>query len=163
MDTPLVLFCKHDLWANLRLLDACAGLSHEELNASVAGTFGNVGNTLNHIVESESGYLYRLQTGRPKPSGGGDASFPGIEDLRVQARRNGEGLIEVAERFQPGAFYPVQWKDGHIHDLPAAVYLVQAITHAAEHRSQVLTILTQQGIEVPDLSIWAYCEEELIS
>jgi len=40
--------------------------------------------------------------------------------------------------------------------LDASVPLVQAIHHASEHRTQVLTILSQQGIEPPDLSGWAF-------
>lgn len=162
MDAALVMLFKHNLWANLRLLDACAGLDEEILNAGAPGTFGKVGDTLDHIVGSESGYFYRLNTGQPKPSGVPNEVFPGIEELRERARRSGEGLIEVAGRFQPGEVFRVNWKDGNVYDIPAEVYLAQVITHATEHRSQVMTILTQLGIEPPDLSVWAYCEDAII-
>jgi uncharacterized damage-inducible protein DinB len=36
--------------------------------------------------------------------------------------------------------------------------LTQAINHSTEHRAQIATILTQQGIEPPDMSGWAYME-----
>jgi uncharacterized damage-inducible protein DinB len=36
--------------------------------------------------------------------------------------------------------------------------MVQEITHAAEHRTHVAVILTQLGLEPPDMSTWAYME-----
>jgi uncharacterized damage-inducible protein DinB len=39
--------------------------------------------------------------------------------------------------------------------VPTAVILVQAINHATEHRSHVATILTQLGIQPPEMDGWA--------
>jgi hypothetical protein len=40
--------------------------------------------------------------------------------------------------------------------VPKTIILTQVINHATEHREQVKTILTQSGIEPPDLQSWAY-------
>ena len=40
--------------------------------------------------------------------------------------------------------------------MPVSLFLLQAINHGTEHRSQVATILTQLGIEPPDTDGWAY-------
>jgi len=45
---------------------------------------------------------------------------------------------------------------GEPYVLPALVPLSQAIHHANDHRSQIATLLTHQGIEPPDLDVWAY-------
>ena len=45
---------------------------------------------------------------------------------------------------------------GQSYALPVATIYVQAINHATEHRSQIATILTQQGVEPPDVSGWAW-------
>jgi uncharacterized damage-inducible protein DinB len=97
MDTTLVELFRHNQWANLRLLAACSDLSEEQLDASAAGTYGHIADTLVHILAAEEPYSIR-----------------------------------------------------------AVVPLVQAIHHATEHRTQVLTILSQLGIEPPDLSGWAF-------
>jgi len=34
--------------------------------------------------------------------------------------------------------------------------VIQAINHGIDHRSQIATLLSQQGIELPDLDAWAY-------
>ncbi len=43
-------------------------------------------------------------------------------------------------------------------DVPKTIILTQVINHATEHRAQVMAILTQLGIEPPDLSSWSYFE-----
>jgi uncharacterized damage-inducible protein DinB len=159
MNTALVELFKHNRWANLRLLDLCAGLSDEVLRASTPGTFGPVHGTLHHIVHAEENYLHRLLTGQPRQVGSQEGDLPGIAELRERATHSGSGLIEVAGRFQPGEVFQVEWDDGEVVDVPAVMYLVQAINHATEHRAQVLTILTQQGIDAPELSAWGYVEE----
>jgi uncharacterized damage-inducible protein DinB len=50
MAALLVMFCGHNMRANLRLLDFCAGRSDEQLDTSAPGTFGHVRDTLVHIV-----------------------------------------------------------------------------------------------------------------
>lgn len=39
-----------------------------------------------------------------------------------------------------------------------AVPMAQAIHHADDHRSQVLSILGAHGLDVPDLDVWRYAE-----
>jgi hypothetical protein len=41
-EEPLVDLFRHHLWANLRLLDSCEGLSDAQLDATVHGTFGSI-------------------------------------------------------------------------------------------------------------------------
>jgi uncharacterized damage-inducible protein DinB len=42
--------------------------------------------------------------------------------------------------------------------MPASLLLLQAVNHGTEHRSQVATILTQLGIEPPDMDGWTFFE-----
>lgn len=46
--------------------------------------------------------------------------------------------------------------EGEQRRWPAWVILGQVIDHGREHRSHVATILTQLGIEPPDIDMWAY-------
>jgi uncharacterized damage-inducible protein DinB len=43
--------------------------------------------------------------------------------------------------------------------MPAALFLVQAINHATEHRTQIKTALTQAGISPPELDGWTWDDE----
>ncbi len=40
-----------------------------------------------------------------------------------------------------------------------ASLIVQEITHATEHRAQIAAIITQLGLEPPDMSVWQYIVE----
>jgi uncharacterized damage-inducible protein DinB len=54
MVSLLVTLCEHNTGTNLRLLDFCARLSDEQLDASAPGTFGRVRDTLVHIVRDKN-------------------------------------------------------------------------------------------------------------
>lgn len=158
MASKLVEMYRHNLWANLRLLDVCAKLNKTQLQASAVGTYGPIADTLVHIVGGEEYYLVLL-TGRGMENrlSPGD-EFPGIADLRRRARSSGEGLIAVASRIRSTRVLRGTGRRGP-YEMPAVVPLVQAINHATEHRSQVMTILTQLGIEPPELDGWGYARE----
>src|SRR5207248_8930006 len=40
--------------------------------------------------------------------------------------------------------------------MPVSLFLLQAVNHGTEHRSQVATILTQLGVEPPAMDGWTY-------
>ena len=153
-NSGLVDFYKHNLWANLGLLDACAQLTEAQLSASAPGTYGEIRDTLVHLFRAEDGYLARLKSRQPDDQLT-VGEFPGIVALREHARRSGEGLIAVAESLDPSQIVRGTYR-GESYELPIMVPLMQAIQHAADHRSQIATMMSQLGVEPPDLSVWAY-------
>ena len=149
----------HNLWANLSLVDVCALLSDEQLQTSVVGGYGSILDTLQHFVMSEESYVYRIRTGEPLVRAQ-DAPRPTMAEMRTSLQTSGEGLIEWATKVAPTDNIQLTWKDRQPVYVPKAVILTQAINHATEHRSQIMTILTQLGIEPPDLSSWSYYEAQ---
>jgi len=157
MDSILVELFKHNTWANLRLIDACAGLAGEHLDAAVPGTFGCIRDTLTHLVAAQGRYL-SLLTGEPQanPLRRGDG-FSGFADLRERALRTSEELAAVAARAEPGRMVLVDWQ-GQQEPVNSSTLLIQAINHATEHRAHVATIMGSRGIEPPEMDGWAYGE-----
>jgi uncharacterized damage-inducible protein DinB len=153
MASILVKLFEHNRWANLRAVDACAGLSDAHLDATVPGTAGTVRATLMHIAGAEQRYIGRL-TGR-QPAHGERDGWPGAERLRQALDESGRALIDLAASADPDAILTTEYQ-GRSHQIPAATVYVQAINHATEHRSQIATILTQQGLAAPDFSGWAW-------
>ena len=62
-DTLTTLF-RHNRWANVRILERCAGLTNEQLDATIAGAYGSIRDTLQHIVTAERLYFSRISTGQ---------------------------------------------------------------------------------------------------
>ncbi len=155
MTTGLPDFFQYNLWANLRLLEACAYLSDAQLDVTTKGTFGSVRETLMHLFAAEEGYARHFNfTGpAPTPRLADLTTFAGFDELRRRAERSGKELIAIAER---GDLSQILHLDGGTYDAPVIVVVIQAINHAIDHRSQIATLLSQQDIEPPDLDGWAY-------
>jgi len=155
-DTLTTLF-SHNLWANMRLLEQCAELTSEQLDATISGTFGSIGDTLRHIVLAEQGYFSRISTGQPRHQAENDATLT-IADMLESVRRTGTGFIEWAPKVSAEETVEVNW-EGTPRDVPKTIFLTQVINHATEHRAQIMAILTQLGIQPPDLDAWSYFDQ----
>ncbi|WP_420627327.1 DinB family protein [Candidatus Leptofilum sp.] len=158
MDSTLVEMFRHNLWANLRLLDACSTLTPEQLEAETEGTYGRIQNTLVHLLAAEGHYVTLLTGVKPERPLSDRDPLPDIDVLRQYAENSGKMLIEIAQEDPYETTLKVAYQ-GEDHDLRAVVPLVQAIHHANEHRTHVVTILSQLGQEPPELSVWAYDDE----
>ena len=157
----LAVLFQHNTWANLKLLDFCSTLSDEQLEATAPGTYGSVRDTLHHLVGAEVSYVNRVN-GKLPPEPVARDRFPGFEVLKRSARWTGDELLQLAlsaradtivreEEVQQQVKLVVQYK--------LASLMMQAINHATEHRTQVSTIITQLGLEPPDMSGWQYMVE----
>jgi uncharacterized damage-inducible protein DinB len=155
-DTLTTLF-SHNLWANLRLLYVCAELSNEKLDTTISGTFGSIHDTFQHIALSEKSYFSRISTGQRyhHPE---DAKPMTISEMMESVRETGIGLIEWAQKVQADDKVLIDW-DGTPREVPKTIILTQVINHATEHRAQIMVILTQLGIQAPDLDSWTYFDE----
>ena len=155
MTTGLSDFFKYNLWANLRLLEACSHLSDAQLDATTQGVFGSVREILMHLFSAEEGYArhFNFTGAAPTPPLKEVSTFPGIDELRQRAERSGNELVAVAERADLNQILHL---DGGTYDAAVIVVLLQAINHGVDHRSQIATLMSQQDVMPPDLDGWAY-------
>lgn len=158
MTTGLSDFFRYNLWANQRLLDVCEQLSDAQLDATMPEVYGSVRETLMHMFSSEEGYAQHCSVQReaPIPRPIELTAFPGFAELRRRAETSGNTLIRFAEQATRADLDRVLHLDGGTYDAPIIIVLIQAINHAVDHRSQIATILSRQGIELPDLAGWGY-------
>ena len=163
--TLLELF-RHKSWATLRLIEYCQGLADEHLDATIPGTFGTVRETLRHLVGADEGYFSILARKRlSEPLSDGLIKLDELPDGPVPFDELAERVRRLAPRWELLA------RDTEIPDrefttsdgwrVPGAVPMAQAIHHADDHRSHVLSILGARGLEVPEpngLDVWGYAE-----
>lgn len=151
MNGTLLELYRHKTWATIRLIEHCQGLDDEYLDATTAGTYGTIRETLRHLVDADEGYFWTVTR----------------ERLSEQLPDGPVPLNELAERFgRLGLRWEALAEDDRLADrdfttgdgwrIPGAVPMAQAIHHAADHRSHVLSILGALGLEVPELDIWDY-------
>ena len=147
----------HNAWANLKLLDFCEHLSDAQLDATAIGCFGSIRDTLLHIVGAEVSYVERVN-GKlpPKPLSLGQV--PGFEMLKDAARWASDELLQLALSARQDTSVR-QRPPRMLIEYKLASLMVQAVGHSTEHRSQISAIITQLGMEPPDMSGWQYMEE----
>ena len=150
-------FFRHHLWANLALLDLCAPLGDGVLDATGAGTYGSGRDTIVHLFASEERYVARITGVTPASPLSEDAPFPGIALIRERAQASGAALLAAVAGDDPARELRGEYRERErtvTYSMPLIVRLVQAINHATEHRTHVLTIVSQHGIDVPTLDEW---------
>jgi uncharacterized damage-inducible protein DinB len=153
MGSILAGMFEHNRWANLLIADACGSATDAQLDSTVDGTAGSVRDTLMHVAGAEQRYI-RTLSGR-QPTYAELDGWPGIGKLRQVLDESGRILVELAGQANPDEVLRGE-RGGERYEYPVATLYVQAINHATEHRSQIATILTQQGLEPPDMSGWAW-------
>jgi uncharacterized damage-inducible protein DinB len=150
---------KHHTWANLKLIEFCESLSREQFVTSAVGTYGPIVATLCHLVMAEADYVGRVNGHQP-PVTLVPGEFPGFAALKEAARWSGDELLQIAQTTRAENLVEEHSDDfkTFVH-YPLASLLMQAINHATEHRTQISTIITQLGIEPPDMAGWQYMDE----
>ena len=154
MNGALLELYRHKTWATLRLIEFCQGLDAAHLDATIPGTYGTIRDTLRHLVRAEEGYYWTVTRERlAEPIA--DQPVP-LDELAERIGRLGPRWEALAQDSDvPGR--EVTTRDGW--RMPARVPMAQAIHHADDHRTHILSILGARGLEVPDLDMWAYADE----
>jgi uncharacterized damage-inducible protein DinB len=156
-DHFLVKLFEHNNWANQKLFEACAILSDEQLDAEPhSATRGNIRRTLEHLVNSQRGYLALLTT----PVEVRRQAAPAITDimeLQESVRLSGEGLLALAKGDQQ-PFHSSQLQTTDDFYTEPWVVMLQVINHATEHREQIKSMLSALGITPPSIDGWDYGE-----
>lgn len=152
---------RHDVWATEQLLTHCRSLPADELDRTLPGTYGTVRATLAHILSSDEGYLTRLRGAllhevpfRP----GDDVTLDDLATHLAHVREGVERLFasgEVDGDREIGDT-PMRRPGQPRFEMAAWVPLTQFVHHGNDHRSQVSTILSANGVPGPDLQVWPY-------
>jgi uncharacterized damage-inducible protein DinB len=153
MSIALLELFRHKTWATLELIEFCQNVGEDALDARIPGTYGSIRDTLRHLVSAEEGYFARL-TGQRffKPL---EDRPPRLDELGARIRRLGPEWEELAMDAQ------VQVRDYTTDDgwrLAGALIMGQAVHHADDHRTHVMSVLSARGIEGPDIDVWSYAD-----
>ena len=147
----LIDLYRHNAWANERVFALAQDVDARLLEADAPGTRGTLKGTLAHLARVEDLYLTMIQ-GKPRQSveSREDYEAHDLAWMRRHLQQIGEGFVRAIESATPGVLarrldiavkVPVTARDG----------LLQVLTHSSQHRAQVLSWLSAQGVPTPDL------------
>ena len=160
MDT-LRQLCRYNAWANRRVFDCCRAVDPAALGADARGTIGTIEETLKHLVRVEDVYLVMLRGEDPR------TAMPPQEEYRrhdlawfadrvEQVGRGYMALLEHADEPFLAAQFKIPWFERPISRRDG---VLQALTHSAQHRAQVLSTLGERGLAVPDVDLVLMLQE----
>jgi uncharacterized damage-inducible protein DinB len=156
MDRGTLDLARHNTWATSQVLKTLNGLDDAALNATVPGTFGTIIETIQHLIDAEGSYMFRLTGAWPAHPWKGDWDVS-LDILAERAAILGETLERfLSEPWDSNTLGEARGDDGKVFAVPAGVFLTQILHHANEHRAHICTILGALGHDVPDVSAWGY-------
>jgi uncharacterized damage-inducible protein DinB len=158
MNKDLAEMFRFNAWANQELFSACRSLTEEQLDMRIQGISGSVRELLMHIAGGQQTFVLRTK-GRQHEGGelGRQSDWPGIETVIQIAASTSDELIAIAEQLKDNEVVDLSYQ-GKTYRYPKRFFLVHAMEHSAEHRTEVKAALAHVGIETPDLDGWNYAQ-----
>ena len=163
MTPPMLRQLRHDVWATERLIEHCRGLTLDQLELTVPGTYGTIRRTLAHIVAANERYLRRFRPMR-EPLIDDDKGSKTLDELAAHL----SGVKDAVEQLFAGKEFDPNRVIRDARRNPADppllitswVLVTQFAHHGSDHRAHIGTILGAHGLPTPDLDVWAYGTQE---
>ncbi len=157
MNSGLAEMFRYNAWANRQLFEACRSLTEEQLDTQVRGISGSVRELLMHIAGGQQTFVLRTKCRQHEGELGRGSQWPGIETVIHIAASTSDELIFIAEQLEDNEEVDLSYQ-GKTYRYPKRFFLVHAMEHSTEHRTEVKVALAHIGVETPDLDGWPYSE-----
>jgi uncharacterized damage-inducible protein DinB len=157
MSDVLVEMFRYNAWANRVLFEACRSLNDSQLDTHVAGTSGSVRELLVHIVGGQQTQVLRTKGRQHEGELNRSSEWPGIQTLIELVEQTSDELISITQQLQGDEEVDLPYL-GKSYRYPKRFFLVHAIAHSLEHRTEVKVALAHIGVETPDLDGWPYAD-----
>lgn len=149
-DSVFVELVRYNNWANAALVNICRELKPEQLAASAPGAYGTIHDTLAHIAKGQADYVARIN----RQPFDWNASLT-LEELAAMMEQSGQAMLEIIQRVPPTSI--VREEGGTLWiQYQARVLYMQLVIHGVEHRTNITTILSGLGMQLPELDNWGY-------
>lgn len=155
MNRPLAEMFRYNRWANLVLLEACGPLPEEQLDARDPGASGPVRELLMHLVGGQQTFVLRTKGRQHEGELNRTSAFPGFDALTEIATATSDELIAIAEALEEDRELDLPYA-GKRYRFPVSFFLLHALEHGVEHRTEIKLSLARLGVETPDLDAWSY-------
>ncbi|KRE15052.1 damage-inducible protein DinB [Bosea sp. Root381] len=151
---PYRTMAYNNLWANHRLLNACAGLSQAEFAAPRTGFFPSLRATLNHILIVDRFYIDAMEGGRLGPAAWAEPEpCETLAALKAAQEEMDRRLIAVVEgAARNGLVRIVEVHRGsRIQREQLDRLLLHLFQHQVHHRGQAHAMLSGTSVAPPQL------------
>lgn len=155
MNAPLAEMFRYNKWANLQLFEACHALSDGQLDATPSGASGTVRVLLLHLVGSQQTFVLRTKGRQHEGELTRESAWPAFDTLIELVTASSDELIAIAEAVDLDSDVDLPFQ-GKAYRYPRTFFLLHAMAHGVEHRTEIKNTLARDGIATPDLDAWVY-------
>lgn len=155
-EPTLVEFARYDHWATQQLLTICTTVDERLLAAEIPHTAGSILLTFVHLLRAEAGLLFRIHGTAPKPAFDWDAT-PSLAQMAIYAERLSAAFLDTVQTVPPTANVHEENEEWSF-DYQARLIFMSQIYHGITHRTDIMTFLGKNGVELPELDVWGYQE-----
>jgi uncharacterized damage-inducible protein DinB len=155
MNQPLAEMFRYNKWATATLLEACRALTEDQLDTHAPAVSGSVRVLLTHLVGAQKSQVLRTIGRHHEGEFQRSTPWPGWDALLTVAAETSDELIAIAESLDEDVEVHLPYM-GKVHAIPKSFFLVHAMEHGVEHRTEIKVALNTIGVPTPDLDGWAY-------
>ncbi len=152
--TMMELF-QYNHWANQELMAICMGLSDEMITGSIPGSYGSIRDTFAHILNAEISFLKRIHGIYPEPDFRWEAN-PSLSQMAAYEATLNNALLDTLQNV-PETQNVHEEGDGWTFYYQARLIFMSVVYHGISHRTDITTVLNNQGFSLPELDVWGYC------
>jgi uncharacterized damage-inducible protein DinB len=155
MNVPLANMFRYNRWATLTLLDACRELTGEQLDVRQPWTSGSIREIFLHLIGGQQTFVLRTKGRQHEGELNRSSKWPGFDALMEIATSTSDELVSIAESLDEDADVSLPFM-GKVYHYPKSFFLVHAVEHGVEHRTEIKLALAAIGIATPDLDAWEF-------
>jgi uncharacterized damage-inducible protein DinB len=155
MNEPLGNMLRYSRWATSTLLTALRNLDDATLDTGTPGTERTVRQLILHFVGGQQTFVLRTRGRQNEDELREDGPWPGFERIEAIAAESSDELVAIAEQLDEDATVALSYW-GKTYLYPRSFFLVHALQHGIEHRTEIKVALNQLGIATPDLDAWQF-------
>ena len=151
------MFGHYNAWANNRIYDAAAELSHEQYRADRGAFFKSVHGTLNHLLVTDRIWMQRFTGEGDAPTRLDTILFESLGDLRAAREAEDRRILAFVDALDDGRingtikYRRVSSPEEFEQQLAPA--LAHWFNHQTHHRGQVHGLLTGLLGKAPELDL----------
>lgn len=145
----------YTLWADRKVLKACAELGPEHLELDAGASFGSVLGTLVHVLGAEQVWLSRF-VGDPLEALPSVADYPHLEAVEAGFQEVAAGLTSfLAGLTGEQLASELEWTNsrGETHRRSLLQAVLHLVNHSTYHRGQIVTLIRQLGYDPPSTDL----------
>ena len=152
------MFARYNAWANSRLYDAAAQLSHQQYRADRGAFFKSVHGTLNHLLVTDRIWMQRFTGEGDAPNRLDTILFESLGELRAAREAEDRRIVAFVDGLDDGRiggtikYRRVSSPEEFEQQLAAA--LAHWFNHQTHHRGQAHALLTAAGERTDDTDLF---------